>query len=749
MRFFPFSISMLFLLLSLHAPLCAQELLTIDRIYQSNEFQQEYEQKIQWIENGAAYVTIEKSDGLKASDELVRYSSLDQKRSLLLSAKELQVNGKSISIESFSFSPDGSKVLIFNNSSRVWRSFTKGDYWVYDLKSKQLKSLGNGFPRSSLMFAKFSADNRYVAYVQDFNIYREDFGSGEIEQLTFDGGDGMINGTFDWAYEEEFGKRDGFSWSPDASKIVFWQIDATKVGTHFMINNIDSVYAKPIPLQYPKVGQDPSGAKIGWIDLNTKKINWIPIQGDPKQNYLPGVQWVHDDLLLIQQLNRKQNQLLVWSFQPSTQKLRQVYSEKEETWVELSYPDLSASGWNNNDLPITQENRSFLRMAETKDWRRVFQIDITSGNKTLLTPGNYDVASLSKAVGNHLYFMASPQESPQRYLYHTSLNPSEKPKRITPANFKGVNGYNISPNGAYAVHVHESTQAVRTVRLISLPDHKLIKTLVDNRSYEQKMTALALPKVEFRKLNIAENIEIDVRMIFPPDFDESKKYPVLFHVYGEPWGQVAIDKQIGLWNIMMAQKGYVIIDMDNRGTPCLKGSAWRKSIYKKVGVLNTDDQAKAAKAILKLDYLDADRTAVWGWSGGGSMTLNLLFRYPEIYKTGVAIAAVSDQLIYDNIYQERYMGLPQEDVQAFINGSPVTHAKNLEGKLLLIHGTGDDNVHYQSAEILIDELIKENKQFDMMAYPNRSHGIYERENTRRHLFTLISNFIFRNTPVNK
>jgi dipeptidyl-peptidase-4 len=245
-----------------------------------------------------------------------------------------------------------------------------------------------------------------------------------------------------------------------------------------------------------------------------------------------------------------------------------------------------------------------------------------------------------------------------------------------------------------------------------------------------------------------EGVEIDVRMVFPINFYETKKYPVLFHVYGEPWGQVATDTQIGLWNIMMAQKGYFIIDMDNRGTPCLKGSAWRKSIYRKIGVINALDQSQAAKEVLKLNYLDNERTAVWGWSGGGSMTLNLMFKYPEIYKTGIAVAAVSNQLIYDNIYQERYMGLPQENREDFINGSPITYAKNLKGNLLIVHGTGDDNVHYQSAEMLINELIKHNKQFQVMPYPNRSHGIREGENTTRHLYTLLTNYLLKNTPAN-
>ena len=387
-------------------------------------------------------------------------------------------------------------------------------------------------------------------------------------------------------------------------------------------------------------------------------------------------------------------------------------------------------------------------MTETDGWRHIYKVNIASGEKTLITPGKYDVATMSNATDKAIYFMASPYNSTQRYLYRTDLKGKGKQKRVTPDSFEGINSYNISPNGSYAIHTHQSVNEARTVRLIDLPNHSTVKTMVDNKAYKEKLSTLALPKIQFLKVNTEEGIEIDVRIILPVNFDASKKYPVLFHVYGEPWGQVATDNQVGLWNIMMAQKGYVIVDMDNRGTPCLKGSDWRKSIYRKVGVINTRDQAQAAKELLKLDYLDNERTAVWGWSGGGSMTLNLMFQYPDIYKTGIAIAAVSNQLIYDNIYQERYMGLPQENEEDFTKGSPITYAKNLEGNLLIIHGTGDDNVHYQSAELLINELIKQNKQFQMMAYPNRSHGICEGQNTRRHMYTLLTNYLLEHTPPN-
>lgn len=723
--------------------------LTIDRIYNTNEFRQEYERPIQWIENGKAYVTIEKSNTTESGDELIRYSAADQKRTVLVSAERLVVNNHSLEVESFSLSPDGSKVLIFNNTSRVWRSFTKGDYWVYDLTNAELKQIGANFLPSSLMFAKFSASNSHVAYVHDFNIYKEDFKTGEVTQLTYDGNREIINGTFDWAYEEEFGKRDGFAWSPDAEHIAFWQIDASDIGTHYMINNTDSIYSQPVPLQYPKVGQEPSGAKVGLVNSTRKETHWVPLPGGQKEHYIPGMQWVDSDLLLIQQMNRKQNELIVWSYRPSDGRLKKVYTENEDTWIELLYPDISGNGWGNNDLVMVDDDSSFLRMTETDGWRHVYKVDIKTGKKTLLTPGDFDVASMVTATDTHLYFIASPENSTQRYLYRCSLKGNGGMERITPPTFEGINTYNMSPDGAFAVHVHHNVNEARTTRLVTLPDHKTVKTLIDNKKYKDKLSSLKLPEVRFLKLATADGIDIDARIVYPIGFDENKKYPVLFHVYGEPWGQVATDNQIGLWNIMMAQKGYLIVDMDNRGTPCLKGSAWRKSIYRKIGVINTSDQAMAAKEILKLKYVDPDRTAVWGWSGGGSMTLNLMFQYPDIYKTGIAIAAVSNQLIYDNIYQERYMGLPQENMEDFIAGSPVTHAKNLKGNLLLIHGTADDNVHYQSAEILINELIKQNKQFEMMSYPNRSHGIYEGENTTRHLYTLLTNYLLKYTPPNR
>ncbi len=727
----------------------SSSLLTLDRIYASGEFRMDYLQPLQWIESGNAYVRVERDENGK--QELVRYETASSKRNIIIKNEWLIPNGpeKAIYVESFTYSPDESKLLLFTNSSRVWRANTKGDYWIYDFKNKSLKQIGTSFPASTLMFAKFSNDQNKVAYVQDFNVYVEDLKSGNITALTRDGGNGLINGTFDWVYEEEFGVRDGFRWSPDGTNIALWQLDASNTGTFYMINNTDSVYSQPIPIQYPKVGQTPSACKVGISNLADNQIRWIPLEGEANQNYIPAMQWINKDELLVQQLNRHQNKLIVWLYSLSSKSLKKVYTEEEKTWVDLQYPDASSNSWGKNDLQLVDNQTCFLRLSENDGWRHIYKVNIKTGEKTLLTPGDYDVASMLVTTTKEVYFHASPENSTQRFLYRVDLKGSGKLKRVTPSEANGMNIYNVAPNGRYAIYSHQAALEATQVKVVSLPKHQTLNTLVDNQSFTEKITGISIPEVEFFSVTTEDGIEIDGRMIKPINFDPEKKYPVLFHVYGEPWGQVATDSWIGLWNIYLAQQGYIVIDMDNRGTPCLKGSDWRKSVYRKVGVINTHDQAMAAKEVLKeMKFIDPERTAVWGWSGGGSMTLNLMFQHPDIYKTGMAVAAVSNQLIYDNIYQERYMGLPQENMEDFVQGSPITHAKNLEGNLLVVHGTGDDNVHYQSMEMLVNELILHNKQFQMMAYPNRSHSIYEGRNTTRHLYTLLTNYLMQHVPVN-
>jgi len=649
---------------------------------------------------------------------------------------------------SYSWSDDESLLLLFTNTKRVWRQNTRGDYWVLDMEKKTLRQLGKSLPESSLMFAKFSPDNAKVAYVSQSNLYVEDYRSGKITQLTNDGTEDIINGTFDWAYEEEFACRDGFRWSDDGKKIAFWQIDATDIKDFLLINNTDSLYSFATPVQYPKVGQDPSSAKIGVVDVDTKNTTWLNIPGDNKQHYLPRMQWIPmEDNLLIQQLNRKQNHLKIYNCSASSGEATVVYEEQDEAWIEIFGVDLSMKGLN-NDLPIIDEGNSFLVTTEKDGWRHIYSIGINGEKEKLLTPGNYDVATyyhIDEKSG-YLYFNASPDNATQRYLYRISTKENRSAERMTPEKYSGVNLYNFSPDGKYAIHTHSNANTPPVISLIQLPKHMEIIELIDNESYVNRIARYGLPKAEFFNITTSDGVEMDGRMIKPVGFDATKKYPVVFHVYGEPWGQTAVDSWVGLWNLYLAKQGYVVITLDNRGTPSIKGRAWRKSIYRKIGVINSRDQAMAAKEIQKWDFIDPSRFAVYGWSGGGSMTLNLLFRYPEIYSTGIAGASVANQLYYDNIYQERYMGLPSENKEDFIEGSPISYAKNLIGKLLIVHGTGDDNVHYQNTEVLINELVRHNRQFDLMIYPNRTHSISDGKGTVLHYYTMLYNYITEHSP---
>lgn len=724
-------------------------LLTIDRLFNSDEFKLESLKPIQWFKNGNSYTILEESASLSGGKNIVEYDIQASASKVLIPAEQLIPEGLEMPLEiaSYQWSNDDSKVLIFTNSKRVWRTNTRGDYWIYDRNNSELKQLGEGLPELSLMFAKFSPDQKSVAFVSGFNIYVENLSSGEITQLTTDGTRDIINGTFDWAYEEEFSCKDGFRWSSDGKSIAYWQLDASEIKNFLMINYTDSVYSHIIPLQYPKVGENPSSAKIGIVNIESKETVWMSIPGDEKQHYIPRMQWV-GDVVLVQQLNRKQNTLKFWKCNSVSGKAELIYTEKTDSWIDIMNPDLSVKRRGMDDLEIVDDGNAVLHLTEKNGWKQIYKVSLTGKNELQVTNTGYDIAStytLNKEEGI-LYASASPNDATQRYLYKIKLTKDEDCECVTPSNLSGVNKYNISPNGKYAIHEFSNSNTPTTYNLISLPDHKILKKFVTNKIYAQQIKNLSLPKYEFFKIKTADGILMDGKILKPLNFDPSKKYPVLFYVYGEPWTQTVVDTWKFGWEHLLAQMGYVIVSVDNRGTPAPKGSSWRKSIYKKIGIINSHDQAMAAKEILKWDFVDKDRVAVWGWSGGGSMTLNLMFRYPEIYKTGMAVAFVANQLYYDNIYQERYMGLPSENLEAFVEGSPITYAKNLEGNLLLVHGTGDDNVHYQNAEALVNELIKHNKQFQIMPYPNRSHGIYEGENTTRHLYTLLTNFLASNCP---
>lgn len=710
--------------------------LSIERIYSDKAFTPERFGPARWIENGAAYTTLEPSSNYPGAKDIIKYVTTSGHRSVLISANDLIPEGEksALNIANYSWSHDKNSLLIFTNTKKVWRQNSRGDYWVYNIKDKTLKQVGKDKPESSLMFAKFSPDDSKIGYVSHHNIYVEELSTGATTTLTSDGTDKIINGTFDWAYEEEFGIRDGFRWSPDGKNIAYWQLDASDIKVFDMINNTDSVYSFIVPVQYPKVGQDPSSCKIGYVSVTGGSTTWLNIPGDAKQNYLPRMMWSPDSKnIFAQQLNRKQNTNRVWSYDLAASTAKNVFTDEDAAWVDVV-----------NDWIWLKKGKEFTWLSEKDGWRHFYRIAADGSSQKLVTVGDYDVINILQIDDDNgfVYFIASPDNPTQRYLYRVPLRGSDKPERISPKNQEGSHSYQIAEGSRYAFHTFSNANTPPSIDLVTLPENGFIRTLVDNKVLKEAFDKIDKKPIEFFTITTVDSVEMEGFILTPPDFDENKKYPVLFYVYGEPAGQTARDGfSSNMWNHMLAQQGYIIITVDNRGTPSPKGRDWRKSIYRKIGVINSRDQAMAAKEIMKWDFVDSERIGVWGWSGGGSMTLNLLFRYPEIYKTGMSVAPVGNQLLYDNIYQERYMGLKSENEADFIEGSPVTYAKNLAGNLLIVHGTGDDNVHYQNTEIVINELIRNNIQFDMMSYPNRSHSIREGTNTRKHLYTLLTRYL--------
>ncbi|MDR6844363.1 DPP IV N-terminal domain-containing protein [Flavobacterium granuli] len=698
-----------------------------------------YSQK--WSRDGNSYYRIEKN-------EISEYSLPQNASKIIISNSQLTPKGSStpLQISYFSFSEDQQKVLLFTNTKKVWRLNTKGDYWVLDLKSGNLTQLGKTLPESSLMFAKLSPDSKSVAYVSNNNVYAEDLATSKIKPLTTDGSVTMINGTFDWAYEEEFACRDGFRWSPDSKSIAYWQIDASSIKKFYMINNTAAIYSEVIPIEYPVVGEDPSACKVGVVTLADAKTTWMKIPGVENQNYIVRMEFIPaTNNLIIQQLNRKQNNSKLYVADASNGNSKVINEESDEAWVDVFQLGNPYAIDYTNNFTWVNDNKSILWASEKDGWRHLYQIPLNGKSENLVTKGNFDIIDVkyTDAKNGYVYFLASPNNATQKYLYRTKLNGSSNAELLTPPALKGTHNYNFSSNGKYATHTfsnHFTKSASETI----LVENQ--KPLNEKESINSKLTQLQeKPTTEFFKITTKDGIEMDGWMVKPKNFDPKKKYPVVFYVYTEPAGATVADgygaSQNFLYNGDMTEDGYIYISLDNRGTPAPKGRAWRKAIYRKIGKVNIQDQAMAATEILKWNFVDPERVAVWGWSGGGSATLNLMFQYPEIYKTGIAIAACGNLLTYDNIYQERYMGLPQENMEDFVNGSPITYAKNLQGNLLYIHGTGDDNVHYQNAEMLVNELVKYNKQFQFMPYPNRTHSISEGEGTQEHLSTLYTNYL--------
>jgi len=717
-------------------------LLTLKRIFDSSEFNGD-SFSARWLEDASGYTTFETTKDASGGKDLVRHDPKTGEKDILIPASEFVPPDESspLGIDGHTWSKDNSKLLLYTNSKRVWRQNSRGDYWVLDRTSRELFKLGGDALPSTLMFAKFSPDGRHVAYVRERNIYVEDLHSREITVLTETDSPDIINGTFDWVYEEEFGLRDGFRWSPDGRFIAYWQLDTEGVREVALVNNTSGLYPKTQLIKYPKTGEMNSSCRVGAVEIATGKTRWLAVPGDPRNHYIFDVEWPEgSERIFLQQLNRLQNTNQVMLADPVTGEVTPLLTDSDAAWVEA-----------HQNLKWLDGGKRFVWHSERDGWDHIYIGSRESGKLKLATRGDFDVTALVHVdeKGEWLYFMASPDNPTQRYLYRSRFN-GRHLERLTPKDQPGTHTYNVSSDGRWAIHSVSRFDEPTTTELISLPDHKQVRVLEENKKLKAKLAELKQPTTEFLRVPVAEGVELDAWCIKPPEFDATKKYPLLIYVYGEPAGQTVKDQWGGkshLWHLMLAQKGYIVVSIDNRGTAAPRGREWRKQIYRQVGILAPDEQAAAVRHLIaEHPYIDAERIGVWGWSGGGSMTLNAMFKHPDLYHTGIAIASVPNMRFYDTIYQERYMGLPGDNADGYKNGSPITFAKQLKGNLLLIHGTGDDNCHYQGAETLVNELVRHNKPFQMMSYPNRSHGISEGANTTLHLRQLMTSYLLKHLP---
>ncbi|MED5419561.1 MAG: DPP IV N-terminal domain-containing protein, partial [Verrucomicrobiota bacterium] len=719
--------------------------LTLERIHGTEEFKgKQFE--LRWLEDGERYTFLRKiTEGDHEGKREIRLAPAgkNEQSQLLVAAGDLVPEGaeQPLTIDGYSFSSDLSLLLLYTNSKRVWRRKSRGDYWIFNRTSRSLRQLGGeDSAPSSLMFAKLSPDGKHVAYVRGPDIHLESLPDHTIRTLTTSNSNRIFNGRFDWVYEEELGVRDGFRWSPDSHAIAYWQFDESGVRRHTMLDHVSGRYPGVTRFGYPKVGQKNAACRGGVVEIDSGKTTWLQIPGDPREHYLARMEWAGPDdstELILQQLNRAQDTKLVMLAQRRDGSVRTILKEHDPAWVVM-----------HNDLHWDPKGASFTWTSERDDWEQLYRVSRDGKEITKLTPDAFDVdLQQVDRDGRWAYFLASPDNPAQRFLYRVGLN-GQGLTRLTPGKEKrGTHSYRISPTGAFAVWTRSDADTPSVTRLISLPDHKVIKVLEDNADLHRRVDALKLAPVEFFQVEIAEGIRLPARCIRPSTLDQKHKYPLLIYVYGEPAGQVVRDSWGGLWHHMLAQQGYVIMSFDNRGSRSPLGRTWRREAFRKIGILPPRDQAAAVRSVLrKRPWLDPERVGSWGWSGGGSMSLNAIFKFPDLYQTAIAVASVPDQRHYDTIYQERYMGLPTENRKAFREGSPINFAQNLEGNLLLIHGAADDNCHYQTYLKLVDKLIEHNKPFSMMTYPRGTHSINEGKNARRHVYETMTRFLHAKMP---
>ncbi|MGB9665223.1 MAG: alpha/beta fold hydrolase [Ignavibacteria bacterium] len=702
---------------------------TLEEIWGSQKFFGKSLRLVKWVDKGYKFTYLE-TDPQKRTTNIVVYDVQSKSKSVLLSSDELKLEGsdEKFTFLNYEFSPDENYIL-FTGLLPARSIKTGGNIYLYNIKTKEFFQVETG---KSVLNVKFSPDSKKLGYVKDDNLYLYDIENRTERQLTFDGNGIVINGHFDWVYEEEFSIIDGWRFSPDGKQIAFWQLDQSPV-PEIEIQQFDSLYFNSIKMRYPKAGARNSIVKIGVVDIQSGKIQWMNI-GDEIDIYIPRIYWTtRENELAIIRMTRLQNKLELLLADSQTGDSKVIYTDTDTCWVSVE----------SLDIYFFKDKKHFLISSERNGFKHLYLFDYSGKMIRQITNGQWEVDRLIEVdESNNLLFFTSGLGNPLvRNLYKVKLD-GKKLERLT--SFSGTNFINSSPNLKHFIVINSSVRSVSKTFLLD-DKGKILDTLINNEELERALREYSFSTPEFLTFTTSDGVVLNAMMIKPANFDPNKKYPVLFYNYSGPGSQIVIDIWGGnqyLWHQMLAQEGYIIFMVDNRGTGG-RGKSFENLIYKNLGYWEVNDIVEAAKYLMTLSYVDPERIGIWGWSYGGYISALTLLEGNEYFKCAVSVAPVTHWKFYDTIYTERYMSLPELNPEGYEKSAVTNKADKLKGKVLLIHGTADDNVHFQNTVVLVDELIKANKQFQVMFYPGKDHGISGGK-TRLQLFTLITNFIKQN-----
>lgn len=697
----------------------AQEI-TLEDIWAKGTFRSKSIDEIRSMKNGENYCIL-KREGI----EKYAYST-GKKIEQIVSFSDLKFKTENEYVFDYRFNQDESKLLLATNPEFIYRRSYLANYYIYDIKTKQLASVNN----DKVRLAEFAPDGSKVAYVKANNLFMLSLSDMQETQITTNGEfNKIINGTTDWVYEEEFAITKGFFWSPDSKKIAFYSFDESNV-KEYTIPYYGSLYPVQYTYKYPKAGEANSVISVLVYDIEAQQTHNIDL-GPNKDIYIPRLQWTLNNEVFVHKLNRHQNHYELFVASCNDYKLNKIYDERNECYIEQV-----------EDVTFLSDKKNFILKSEKNGFMNLYKVNIYTKEIEPITTGQYDVADICYIddKSGKIYFTAAQSEA-----YNRELLVVDKNKKIKKLSGKvGTYTADFSATGKYYISSFSDTDTP-TIYTVNDNTGKALVVLEDNKDLKAVLSNYGKERKEFGKFKTSSGQELNYWIIKPEKMESGKKYPLLFYVYGGPGSQEVLNSQSRasdyMWFRMLAQKGYVVACVDGRGTG-MRGEKFKKCTYMELGKYETEDQIEAAKYFGSLSFIDKNRIGIFGWSYGGYMSSFCITKGADYYKTAIAVAPVTNWRYYDNVYTERFMRTPQENADGYDMNSPINHVEKLKGNYLLIHGTADDNVHYQNSMDLITALVKANKQFEHFAYPNKDHGIYG-GNTRLHLYTLMTDFILR------